>query len=64
MKMNYEIKEDKLECAHHGKLDRYIIINGKPDCPHCLLQFLLINDIDTRESNFMHTNWEINEIKC
>lgn len=63
MKMSYEIKESKAECAHHGKLDKHIIINGEPDCPHCLLQFLLINDVRPEESNFKNLNWEIKEIR-
>jgi len=63
--MLYEIKNNdkNIECETHGKLKRVISLDGHDDCPYCVLQFLLSNDIEVGDSVFRNVSWDVDEIK-
>ena len=37
------------KCAIHGDLKKVFTINNELHCPHCMLQFFLVNDIFPNE---------------
>lgn len=36
---------DRLECYHHGRIDKVILIDDEIEYPCCILEFLKVNSI-------------------
>jgi hypothetical protein len=69
-KPTFEIENNRygFKCEIHGDTKKILSANNELHCPHCILQYILVNEISPNKSRYRdnekYITWDIKECFC